>query len=81
MPSKLRAFNLTQEAAMAGKVLTAHQGLYTGFLAAGLFLGLSLGASGNSVKMFFLCCGLVAGLYGAVIGLILSINAIGPSKV
>jgi len=47
-------------------VLAANQGLYNGFLAAGLAWGLSLGSAGTSVKVFFLCCVLVAGLYGAV---------------
>jgi putative membrane protein len=64
-PAGLRAFNQTQEAATASKVLAANQGLYNGFLAAGLLWGLSLGADGTSVKVFFLCCVLVAGLYGA----------------
>ena len=64
-PAGLRAFNQTQEAATASKVLAANQGLYNGFLAAGLFWGLTLGPNGNSVKIFFLCCVLVAGLYGA----------------
>ena len=36
-----------------------------GFLAAGLFWGLSLGAAGTGVKVFFLLCVLVAGVYGA----------------
>jgi putative membrane protein len=64
-PAGLRAFGLTQEAATASRVLAANQGLYNGFLAAGLFWGLSLGAHGTGVKIFFLCCVLVAGLYGA----------------
>ena len=64
-PRGLRAFGQTQEVATASKVLAANQGLYNGFLAAGLFWGLSLGAAGLSVKVFFLCCVLVAGLYGA----------------
>ncbi len=64
-PAGLRAFGQTQAAATATKVLAANQGLYNGFLAAGLFWGLSLGAAGTSVKVFFLCCVLVAGLYGA----------------
>lgn len=64
-PFGLRAFGQTQEAATASKVLAANQGLYNGFLAAGLFWGLSLGAAGTSVKMFFLLCVLAAGLYGA----------------
>jgi len=64
-PAGLRAFGQTLEAATASKVLAANQGLYNGFLAAGLFWGLALGAEGNHVKVFFLCCVLVAGLYGA----------------
>ena len=46
-------------------MLAANQGLYNGFLAAGLFWGLSLGAAGTGVKVLFLLCVLVAGLYGA----------------
>ena len=64
-PAGLRAFGQTQQAAMASKVLAANQGLYNGFLAAGLFWGLWLGADGTGVKVFFLGCVLVAGLYGA----------------
>jgi len=64
-PAGMRAFGHTQQAATASKVLAANQGLYNGFLAAGLFWGLSLGAGGTSVNVFFLCCVLVAGLYGA----------------
>ena len=64
-PAGLRAFGQTQAAASASKVLAANQGLYNGFLAAGLFWGLSLGTAGTGVKVFFLVCVLVAGLYGA----------------
>jgi putative membrane protein len=64
-PAGLRAFGQTLEAATASKVLAANQGLYNGFLAAGLFWGLSLGAAGLSIKVFFLGCVLIAGLYGA----------------
>jgi len=64
-PAGLRAFGQTLEAAKASKVLAANQGLYNGFLAAGLAWGLMLGPSGTSVKVFFLSCVLVAGLYGA----------------
>ncbi len=64
-PAGLRAFGQSREAAAATKVLAANQGLYNGFLAAGLFWGLSLGTNGTSVKVFFLGCVLVAGLYGA----------------
>ena len=64
-PAGLRAFRMTKAAAQATKVLAANQGLYNGFLAAGLLWGLSLGAEGTSIKVFFLGCVLVAGLYGA----------------
>ena len=64
-PAGLRAFGHTAEAAAASKTLAANQGLYNGFLAAGLLWGLSLGAGGTHIKIFFLLCVLVAGLYGA----------------
>ena len=64
-PAGLRAFGQTPEAAKASKVLAANQGLYNGFLAAGLVWGLILGPSGTSIKLFFLGCVLIAGLYGA----------------
>jgi putative membrane protein len=64
-PVGLRIFGQTQEVATASKVLAANQGLYNGFLAAGLFWGLYLGAGGTDIKTFFLLCVLIAGLYGA----------------
>jgi len=64
-PAGLRAFGQTREAAAASKVLAANQGLYNGFLAAGLIWGLYLGANGTSIKIFFLACVIVAGLFGA----------------
>jgi putative membrane protein len=64
-PAGLRAFGHTREAAAASKVLAANQGLYNGFLAAGLFWGLKLETDGTGVKVYFLCCILIAGLYGA----------------
>jgi len=64
-PAGLRAFRQKQEFATATKVLAANQGLYNGFLAAGLFWGLWLGPAGFGVKVFFLSCVLVAGVYGA----------------
>ena len=63
-PAGLRAFGQTLQAATASKVLAANQGLYNGFLAAGLFWGLILGTDGFAVKVFFLGCILIAGLYG-----------------
>ena len=64
-PAGLKAFGQTLEAARASKVLAANQGLYNGFLAAGLAWGLALGAAGTGVKVFFLACVIVAGLFGA----------------
>lgn len=65
-PLGLRTFRMTPEKAEMTKVLAANQGLYNGFLAAGLLWGLSLGDAGYSIKMFFLACVIVAGVYGAV---------------
>lgn len=65
-PLGLKVFRQTLEQAQASKVLAANQGLYNGFLAAGLFWGLSLGVGGQPIKMFFLGCVVVAGVYGAV---------------
>lgn len=64
-PKGMKAFGLTAQQAKDTKVLAANQGLYNGFLAAGLFWGLSLGGAGHHIKTFFLLCVLVAGLYGA----------------
>jgi putative membrane protein len=64
-PAGLKAFGQTPERAAATKVLAANQGLYNGFLAAGLVWGLMLGPAGTAVKLFFLACVLIAGLYGA----------------
>ncbi len=64
-PAGLRAFGHSKEAAAASRVLAANQGLYNGFLAAGLIWGLLQGSGGTSVKVFFLSCVLVAGVYGA----------------
>jgi putative membrane protein len=64
-PIGLRTFRQTQEQARANKVLAANQGLYNGFLAAGLIWGLILGSAGLSIKIFFLGCVLIAGLFGA----------------
>ena len=47
-------------------MLAANQGLYNGFLAAGLFWGVFLGSNGNAIRLFFLACVAVAGVYGAM---------------
>lgn len=65
-PTGLRTFRNTAEKAEITKVLAANQGLYNGFLAAGLIWGLFLGGTeGLHVKIFFLACVIVAGGYGA----------------
>ncbi len=64
-PIGLRTFHQTPEAAAATKVLAANQGLYNGFLAAGLLWGVWLGSGGYGVKLFFLGCVVVAGIFGA----------------
>ena len=65
-PRGRTTFRLTAEFATASKTLAANQGLYNGFLAAGLFWGLSLGAPGNQIKLFFLACVFVAGVFGGL---------------
>lgn len=65
-PLGRRAFGLTPEFAAASKALAANQGLYNGFLVAGLAWGLWLGAGGASIKVFFLGCVVVAGVFGAL---------------
>ena len=61
-PRGMRVFGTTPEFAAASKALAANQGLYNGFLAAGLIWGLF---AGNPVKVFFLACVILAGVYGA----------------
>ena len=63
-PFGRRIFKTTPEFAAASKALAANQGLYNGFLVAGLVWGLYLGAAGLDVKAFFLSCVIVAGLFG-----------------
>ena len=65
-PQGMKAFGTTPEFAAASKVLAANQGLYNGFLAAGLIWGIGLGEAGDPVKIFFLLCVAVAGIYGAM---------------
>jgi putative membrane protein len=64
-PLGLKTFRNTPEKAEITKVLAANQGLYNGFLVAGLAWGLWLGAAGFPIKLFFLACVLVAGVFGA----------------
>ena len=67
-PFGRRTFGTTPEAAESSAVLAANQGLYNGFLAAGLLWGLiSYGVvGGRAILTFFLICIVVAGVYGGV---------------
>jgi len=65
-PLGRRVFGLTPEFARSSTALAANQGLYNGFLAAGLLWGLVLGPAGLGIKVFFLGCVIVAGLFGAL---------------
>ena len=68
-PAGLKAFKLEPGFAQASKTLAANQGLYNGFLVAGLvwalWSGLGPGAPGRALATFFLGCVIVAGVYGA----------------
>ncbi len=66
-PKGLKVFGQTLQQAQASAKLAANQGLYNGFLAAGLIWGLlePNSETAHSVKIFFLACVIVAGLYGA----------------
>jgi putative membrane protein len=59
-----KTFGMTAEVAESSKVLAANQGLYNGFLAAGLVW--SLLTDQLQVEVFFVCCVLVAGIYGGL---------------
>jgi putative membrane protein len=63
-PIGLKAFGQTREAAESSRILAANQGLYNGFLAAGLLWGLISGEW--QVKLFFVVCVLIAGVYGGM---------------
>src|SRR5213075_288870 len=64
-PRGLRTFGLTPEFAAASKTLAANQGLYNGFLAAGLVWSLVPVPIDHRIAVFFLGCAIIAGAYGA----------------
>ncbi len=64
-PMGLRTFRLTPEFAQQSAGLAKNQGLYNGFLAAGLLWSVAAGAEGFHLKLFFLTCVIVAGIFGA----------------
>lgn len=61
-----KAFKLSAEFSRDTRVMAANQGLYNGFLAAGLIWGLWLGAGGTHITLYFLVCVLIAGIYGGI---------------
>jgi putative membrane protein len=63
-PYGRRVFGLTPEFSQASKSLAANQGLYNGFLVAGLLWGLGAAGGAFSIKIFFLSCVIVAGVFG-----------------
>jgi putative membrane protein len=63
-PVGRKAFGMTAEFSAASKVLAANQGLYNGFLAAGLLWALMSGR--RDLRIFFLTCVIVAGIFGAM---------------
>ena len=65
-PLGVRTFGHSQESATASKILAMNQGPYNGFLAAGLAWDLCLSTAGNPIKIFFLACTLVAGVFGGL---------------
>jgi putative membrane protein len=67
-PRVRRMFGTTPEIARDSKVLAANQGLYNGFLAAGLFWGLihPNAIIGSQIQLFFLGCVIVAAIYGGL---------------
>ncbi len=62
-PLGLKTFHMSPEKAAATSVLAGNQGLYNGFLAAGLLFGLC--TANTTFQIFFLVCVIIAGLYGA----------------
>ena len=64
-PLGRKVFRLKADFAQASAPLAANQGLYNGFLAAGLLWGAWLGASGFAIQLFFLSCVVIAGVFGA----------------
>ena len=65
-PRTMKVFGVNKDFAKSTLSLAANQGLYNGFLAAGLIWGLFHpdSAFGFQIQLFFLCCVLVAGIYG-----------------
>ncbi len=65
-PTGMRVFGMTPEFAEQSAALAANQGLYNGFLAAGLLWSLVRKHDAFAIKLFFLSCVIVAGIFGAI---------------
>lgn len=65
-PFGRRIFGLSESFAQQSRTLAANQGLYNGFLAAGLIWALLLGPAGGLLAVFFLVCVVIAGVFGAL---------------
>ncbi len=65
-PAGIQVFGLTPTFAEQSSALAANQGLYNGFLAAGLVWSLVQKGDASSIKIFFLTCVVVAGIFGAL---------------
>jgi len=67
-PRGMKVFGTTPEQAESTRVLAANQGLYNGFLSAGLIWGLMhpVAEIGSQVQIFFLLCVIAAGIYGGL---------------
>ncbi len=64
-PKGLKTFGLKKEYAENSKVLAANQGLYNGFLAAGLIWAIVDNDHTKALSVFFLTCVIIAGIYGS----------------
>jgi len=62
----LKVFGHKRDFARQSRILAMNQGLYNGFLAAGLIWGLIAVESDKSISLFFLTCVIVAGVFGAI---------------
>jgi putative membrane protein len=63
-PLGRKVFSMTPEVSSSSAVLAMNQGLYNGFLAAGLVWGII--GSRKDIKVFFLACAIIAGIFGAI---------------